>query len=114
MSNFTVALPEIGKDAHLSFDVAAMEELHKKFGDHYVNDTIAGLDRNDITTFKATLAVMLHGTDIEPAAVIEKFTLSELAGRIADAIAVRIYGKTFRESAAAADAEIAAPDTDEA
>ena len=114
MSNFTVALPEISKDAHLSFDVAAMEALHQKYGDHYVNDTISGLDRNDVTVFTAALKVMLKNTDIEPAAAIEKFTLSDLAGRIADAIAIRIHGKTFRESAAATDAEIAAPDADKA
>lgn len=117
MTDYTTALPEIGEGAHLAFDTAAMEALHKRFKDNYVADMLNGLDRNDVSVFKAALEAMSRGTEASAADIIDKFTLTELAIRIADTVSLRVHGKKFKEQqadriAAAVDADAARAATD--
>lgn len=97
MTNRTISLPEGGKGAHLAFDVAAMEALHDKYGDGYVNEVLAGLDRHDISVFLPVLDVMVKDSKKTPAEIVEASAMADLAIMIADAISLRIYGRTFKE-----------------
>lgn len=93
MKSFAVPFHEAGEHAILSFEVPDLERLQGEFGDDYIQRIFAGLDARHVGIIRRVLLSSLKAGDIETA--ISILPLDELCVRIADALYLRLYGRTI-------------------
>lgn len=94
-TNFAVPFPEAGDLAILTFDFSDLKRLQEELGDEYVQVVFRGLDASRIPVIETAMKIGIKGGDYE--AAMRNVAVSELTGRIADALMLRLKGKTVAE-----------------
>jgi hypothetical protein len=95
MSRFAVPCPEAGENAIINFSIDDLERLEDEFGDQYLKTISDALDRLNIKIVKAVLLTALKGGD--PDLLMRTIPVSDVAKRLADGLALILYGKTISE-----------------
>jgi hypothetical protein len=98
MMNFNVPAPEAAEGAILTFASADMRKLAEKYGPDYIAAVLTGLQRNDPEILAAVVAIALKGGDATR--LLEVVPMDALGSRVADALMLRVYGRTAAELAA--------------
>jgi hypothetical protein len=95
---FAVPFPEAGENAILAFDFADLRKLQEEIGENYIRDILRALDSTNLAIVEKVLAVATKGGD--PGAAMRACSVDEITGKIADALMLRLHGKTAKEMAA--------------
>lgn len=93
--NFAVPFPEAGEHAILTYEFSDLKALQEALGDEYVRDIYRGLDASRIPVIETCMRIGIKGGDFE--AAMRNVAVSELTGRIGDALMLRLRGKTVAE-----------------
>lgn len=96
-TNFAVPLPEAGEHAILTYDIADLKALQEALGEDYVVAIFRGLDASRIPIIETCMRVGVKGGD--PDVAMRNVAVSDLTGRIGDALMLRLRGKTVAEVA---------------
>jgi hypothetical protein len=91
MSKFSIDLPEAGDKITLTFSMDAMDALHEKYGDKYVNEVFDRLNMFDPVAIKLCLSKMASA-EVSIPDLMQKMTVQDLSVRIADAIHLSLKG----------------------
>lgn len=97
--NFAIPFPEAGENAILTYDFNDLKALQDALGEEYVRDVYRGLDASRIPIIETAMRIGIKGGDYE--AAMRNVAVSDLTGRIADALTLRLRGKTVADLEAA-------------
>lgn len=102
----SVPVPELGEQAyfHMTINVVCEIEEHMLAPEDFESDGpgwqrfYGWLDRLDLTKMKRIAALCINGAGVD--VLFEKVALDVIAGRLADALTLTLYGRTTAEQVA--------------
>lgn len=95
MTNFAVPVPEAGENAIATFNVAGLRKLQEKFGEGYAPKILTAFDGGNIEAIAEVAEIAIQGGSATDA--MERLSVSDLTARLADALMLRLRGKTVAE-----------------
>lgn len=87
----------MGAGAYLHFNANALIALEEKYGDDYLSTIDAALRQRKIKTIRECLTIALKDNTGTPDDAFDKMPVGNIAGAIADGLALALFGKTLTE-----------------